>query len=78
MKLIVLQGTAASRTVELGKWSWAALSLVCIGLPLGLMALGYEIGQRQGTQQAQEARLSEAEVAVSQRALDLAQLSADA
>ena len=78
MKLIVLPGTAASRTVLLGKWSWAALSLVCIGLPLGLMALGYEIGQRQGTQQAQEARLSEAEVAVSQRALDLAQLSADA
>lgn len=78
MKLIVLQGTAASRTVELGKWSWAALSLVCIGLPLGLMALGYEIGQRQGTQQAQEARLSEAEEAASQRAVDLAQLSADA
>jgi len=78
LKFIVLQGTAASRTVELGKWSWAALSLVCIGLPLGLMALGYEIGQRQGTQQAQEARLSEAEIAVSQRALDLAQLSADA
>ena len=78
MKFIVLQGTAASRTVELGKWSWAALSLVCIGLPLGLMALGYEIGQRQGTQQAQETRLSEAEMAVSQRALDLAQLSADA
>jgi murein DD-endopeptidase MepM/ murein hydrolase activator NlpD len=78
LKLIVLPGTAASRTVELGRWSWAALSLVCIGLPLGLMALGYEIGQRQGTQQAQEARLSEAEVAVSQRALDLAQLSADA
>ena len=78
LKFIVLQGTAASRTVELGKWSWAALSLVCIGLPLGLMALGYEIGQRQGTQQAQEARLSDAEMAVSQRALDLAQLSADA
>ena len=78
MKLIVLPGTAASRTVLLGKWSWAALSLVCIGLPLGLMALGYEIGQRQGTQQAQEARLSEAEETASQRAVDLAQLSADA
>lgn len=78
MKLIVLPGTTASRTVLLGKWSWAALSLVCIGLPLGLMALGYEIGQRQGTQQAQEARLSEAEEAASQRAVDLAQLSADA
>jgi len=78
VKLILVQRTAASRTLELGKWSWAALSLVCIGLPLGLMALGYEIGQRQGTHQAQEARLSAAEIEASDRARDLAQLSADA
>ena len=78
MKLILVQRTAASRTLELGKWSWAALSLVCIGLPLGLMALGYEIGQRQGAHQAQEARLSAAELEASSRARDLAQLSADA
>lgn len=78
MKLIFVHKTAASRTVELGRWSWAALSVLCIGLPLGLMGLGYELGQRQGTTAAQEARLSEAEQAASQRALDLAQLSADA
>ena len=36
------------------------------------------MGQRQGAQQAQETRFSEAELAVSQRAIDLAQLSADA
>ena len=78
MKLILVHRTAASRTLEFGKWSWAALSLLCIGLPIGLMTLGYELGQRQGTHQAQEARLSAAEQEVSARAKDLAQLSADA
>ncbi len=78
MKFIVVQRTTASRTVEFGKRSWATLSLICLGLPLALMALGYEMGQRQGAQQAQETRFSEAELAISQRAIDLAQLSADA
>jgi len=78
VKLIVVNKSAASRTLEFGRWSWAALSLLCISLPLGLMALGYEIGQRQGIQQAQEARLSAAELEASARAGDLAQLSADA
>jgi len=78
LKLILVQRQAPSRTLEFGRWSWAALSLLCIGLPLGLMVVGYELGQRQGTQQAQEARLSAAEQEVSRRARDLAQLSADA
>lgn len=42
------------------------------------MAMGYELGQRQGASIAQEARLSEAELNASRRAGDLAQLSADA
>lgn len=78
MKLILVQRQTPSRTLEFGRWSWAALSLLCIGLPLGLMVVGYELGQRQGSQQAQEARLSAAEQEVSRRARDLAQLSADA
>ncbi|MDG1066131.1 MAG: peptidoglycan DD-metalloendopeptidase family protein [Luminiphilus sp.] len=78
MKLIFVQKTAASRTLEIGRWSWAALSVICIGLPLGLMAMGYELGQRQGTSSAQEARLSDAELTASRRAGELAQLSADA
>ena len=78
MKLIFVHKTAASRTLEIGRWSWAALSVICIGLPLGLMAMGYELGQRQGAAIAQEARLSEAELNASRRAGDLAQLSADA
>ena len=78
LKLIFVHRTAASRTLEIGRWSWAALSVICIGLPLGLMAMGYELGQRQGASIAQEARLSEAELNASRRAGDLAQLSADA
>ena len=78
MKLILVHKTAASRTLEFGRWSWAALSVICIGLPLGLMGLGYELGQRQGTSMAQEARLSTAELEASKRASELAQLSADA
>ena len=78
MKLILVQKTAASRTLEIGRWSWAALSVLCIGLPLGLMGLGYELGQRQGTSMAHEARLSAAEQEASKRASELAQLSADA
>ncbi|MDB2376685.1 peptidoglycan DD-metalloendopeptidase family protein [Luminiphilus sp.] len=78
MKLIFVHKTAASRTLEIGRWSWAALSVICIGLPLGLMVMGYELGQRQGASIAQEARLSEAELNASRRAGDLAQLSADA
>jgi len=78
LKLIFVHKTAASRTLEIGRWSWAALSVICIGLPLGLMAMGYELGQRQGAAIAQEARLSEAELNASRRAGDLAQLSADA
>ncbi|MDG1460187.1 MAG: peptidoglycan DD-metalloendopeptidase family protein [Luminiphilus sp.] len=78
MKLIFVHKTAASRTLEIGRWSWAALSVICIGLPLSLMAMGYELGQRQGASVAQEARLSDAEMLASRRAGELAQLSADA
>jgi murein DD-endopeptidase MepM/ murein hydrolase activator NlpD len=42
------------------------------------MAMGYELGQRQGASVAQEARLSDAEMLASRRAGELAQLSADA
>jgi len=62
----------------MGKWSWAAVSLLCLGLPLALMAVGYELGQRQGSQQAEFSRISAAEQEASERASDLAQMSAEA
>lgn len=78
LKLILVKPTAGSRTLEFGRLSWAAISLLCIGLPLGLMGLGYELGQRQGAMQAQEASLTAAELKASGRARELAQLSVDA
>lgn len=62
----------------MGKWSWAAVSLLCLGLPLALMAVGYELGQRHGSQQAEFSRISAAEQEASERASDLAQMSAEA
>lgn len=78
MKLIVVHRAAASRTIELGKWSWAILSACCVGIPLGLMAAGYELGERQGAANAQLARIDGAEAVASERAEALAQLGADA
>lgn len=78
MKLILVQRTAASRTIEFGKWSWAFLSVCVLGVPLGLLAAGYHIGQETGAQQAREARVSAAEAESRARAEELAELSATA
>ena len=56
----------------------AALSLLCLGLPLSLMAVGYDLGARAGAEQAHEARISAAEEAASRRAQELAQVSTQA
>ena len=78
MKVILVHKTVASRSITVGRLSGAILSVVCLGIPLGLMALGYELGQRQGLADAQTGRVSAAEEVVSQRAKELAQLSSDA
>ena len=46
MKLIFISRQhGGSRSVELGRWSRALLSLCCLGLPLGMLASGYLAGQ---------------------------------
>ena len=46
MKIILVdKGLEASRTVALGRWSRAVLSLCCLGLPLGLVGIGYYIAK---------------------------------
>ncbi len=46
MKLILIsEKHGRSRSVELGRWSRALLSLCCLGLPLGMVASGYFAGQ---------------------------------
>jgi murein DD-endopeptidase MepM/ murein hydrolase activator NlpD len=45
MKIILINGKhGGSRSVELGRWSRALLSLCCLGLPLGMIAVGYFAG----------------------------------
>ena len=45
MKLILInQKHGGSRSIELGRWSRAVLSLCCLGLPLGMIAVGYLAG----------------------------------
>lgn len=46
MKVILISRRhGGSRSIELGRWSRALLSLCCLGLPLGLAASGYLAGQ---------------------------------
>lgn len=45
MKVIVINRKhGGSRSFELGRWSRALLSLCCLGLPLGMIAVGYLAG----------------------------------
>ena len=45
MKIILInQKHGGSRSIELGRWSRAVLSLCCLGLPLGMIAAGYLAG----------------------------------
>jgi murein DD-endopeptidase MepM/ murein hydrolase activator NlpD len=69
-----MQRHAASRVIELGKWSWVALSLCVIGLPLGLLLSGYEQGRHVGRADAQAEQLSAAEADVRAKAAALAEL----
>ena len=46
MKVILISRKhGGSRSIELGRWSRALLSLCCLGLPLGMVAGGYMLGQ---------------------------------
>ena len=55
MKIILISSKhKGARSIELSRWSRALLSLCCLGLPLGLAASGYLVGQQSGP------RLSEA------------------
>ena len=74
MKVILLNGRAASRTLELGKWSWALISACFIGLPLGLVTFSYQVGFSSGLVSEQATRLSAQELQAMDQAESLAQL----
>ena len=78
MKLILLNRHAASRTLELGRWSWLLLSACVIGVPLGLVAVSYQLGFDGGVRSEQSSRISIREQQAIERAEALAQLSVEA
>ena len=78
LKLIFLNRHAASRTLELGRWSWLLLSACVIGVPLGLVAVSYQLGFDGGVTSEQSSRISIREQQATERAEALAQLSVEA
>jgi murein DD-endopeptidase MepM/ murein hydrolase activator NlpD len=58
MKVIFISRRhGGSRSIELGRWSRALLSLCCLGLPIGLAASGYIAGQESGAKALRGAAL---------------------
>jgi len=78
LKLIFLNRDAASRTLELGKWSVALLSACIIGVPLGLIAGSYQLGFSEGVASEQATRVSAQEQQAIDRAEALAQMGVEA
>lgn len=78
MKLILLNRHAASRTLELGRWTWALLSVCFIGVPIGLITLSYQLGFGDGISSQQASRISESEQQAVARAEALAQMGVEA
>ena len=78
MKLILLNRDAASRTIELGRWSLALLSACIIGVPLSLVAGSYQLGFGEGIASEQATRISTQEQQAIDRAVALAEMGVEA
>ena len=78
MKIILLNDRAASRTLELGKVSWALISACFIGLPFALSTVSYQAGFSSGLVSEQATRLSAQEQHAMEQAESLAQLGVEA
>jgi len=72
MKVILINGRhGGSRTIELGRWSRAIVSLCCLGLPLGMVAAGYMAGQYSKSSSLAEEKLGQMQDQLSQQADEL-------
>lgn len=79
MKLVLTNRKhGGSRTIELGRWSRALLSLCCLGLPLGLVALGYVVGQQAEARAVRDASLGNLHDELSSQSSELEGLRARA
>lgn len=75
MKVILINRKhGGSRSIELGRWSRALLSLCCLGLPLGIVAAGYLVGQDSQPRSMSGAALDKLQGDLEQQQDDLAVL----
>jgi murein DD-endopeptidase MepM/ murein hydrolase activator NlpD len=79
MKVILINRKhGGSRSIELGRWSLALLSLCCLGLPLGLVAGGYLLGQEDEASSMRGLALEGLQKEIDQQQEELAQLQSRA
>jgi murein DD-endopeptidase MepM/ murein hydrolase activator NlpD len=79
MKIILINRRhGGSRSIELGRWSRAIVSLCCLGLPLGMLAAGYIAGQDSEARSMRGATLDTLQDELEQQSDDLTALQAQA
>ena len=79
MKIILINRKhGGSRSVELGRWSRALLSLCCLGLPLGMVAGGYLLGQENEANSMRGIALDGLQDELEQQQKELAELQTQA
>jgi len=79
MKIILVSGKLrASRTLEIGRWTRAVLSLCCLGLPLGLLSWGFLAGQMSEARSLKGAALDDLHGELEAQSAELAALQAKA
>jgi len=79
MKIILVSRKhGGSRSIELGRWSRALLSLCCLGLPLGLVGGGYLLGQEHAAENLQGEALDSLQDELDRQAEELAALQGQA
>jgi murein DD-endopeptidase MepM/ murein hydrolase activator NlpD len=75
MKVILINRKhGGSRSIELGRWSRALLSLCCLGLPLGMVTIGYLAGQDSEARSLKGAALGALQDELASQAEELAAL----
>jgi murein DD-endopeptidase MepM/ murein hydrolase activator NlpD len=79
MKIILIKRKhGGSRAIELGRFSRALLSLCCLGLPLGMMAVGYFAGQQSEARSVDDKSLGDMRDDLASQSAELEQLRANA
>ena len=75
MKVILINRKySGSRSLELGRWSLAVLSVCCLGLPLGMLSAGYMAGQESEARSMRGAALATLREQLAQHSGELADL----